>query len=165
MKGTLCVNGKTIEIDISDEDLKKFFPEKKTGYERAEGNDRYFCILSDGFVINTLDRHINSDNILYDTANYYTDHDLAARCSRADTLYRNLRRFTATNREKEIDWDSVTSEKYFIRYTGFWLEASSFHNTNSFGTIYFDSKATAQAAINLFRDELMWYFTEFKDTI
>jgi len=53
MKGTLCVDGKTIEIDISDEDLKKFFPEKKTGYEKVEGNGYYFRVLGDGTIMDT----------------------------------------------------------------------------------------------------------------
>ena len=33
------------------------------------------------------------------------------------------------------------------------------------GTILFDSEETAQAAIDEFHDELIWYFTEYKDSL
>ena len=42
-------------------------------------------------------------------------------------------------------------------------------NNNSFfrsyGTPYFDLRTTAQAAIDEFHDELIWYFTEYKDSL
>ena len=35
--------------------------------------------------------------------------------------------------------------------------------TRDFGVIYFDLGETANAAIDEFRDELIWYFTEYKE--
>ena len=34
-----------------------------------------------------------------------------------------------------------------------------------YGIIYFDSVQIAQLAINTFHDELVWYFTEYKDSL
>lgn len=33
------------------------------------------------------------------------------------------------------------------------------------GIIYFDSGEAAQLAIETFHDELIWYFTEYKDSL
>ena len=32
-------------------------------------------------------------------------------------------------------------------------------------TVYFDSLENAQKAIDAFKDELMWYFTEYRDRV
>ena len=34
-----------------------------------------------------------------------------------------------------------------------------------FGAIHFDSEETANAAMDKFHDELIWYFTEYKDSL
>ena len=45
------------------------------------------------------------------------------------------------------------------------LGVSFVFRTRNFGAIYFDSKETANAAIDEFHDELIWYFTEYKDSL
>ena len=37
--------------------------------------------------------------------------------------------------------------------------------TKYFGGIYFDTAEAANLAISTFRDELIWYFTEYKDSL
>ena len=61
----------------------------------------------------------------------------------------------------------VVKKKYTIEFydcdcqfeVGFWSCG------REFGTIFFDSETAAQLAIDTFRDELIWYFTEYKDSL
>lgn len=39
MKAQLICNGKTVEVEVSDEQFEKLFVEKKTGYDRSKKVD------------------------------------------------------------------------------------------------------------------------------
>ena len=45
------------------------------------------------------------------------------------------------------------------------LRVSFVFCTRNFGVIHFDSEETVNAAIDKFHDELIWYFTEYKDSL
>ena len=45
------------------------------------------------------------------------------------------------------------------------LNVSFVFRSRKFGVIYFDLGETANAAIDEFRDELIWYFTEYKESL
>ena len=80
---------------------------------------------------------------------------------------RQLRRFSVEHRECGVNFNDINAEKYYIYYdyennelnVGFVLRS------RNFGVIYFDSEETAQAAIDEFYDELIWYFTEYKESL
>ena len=80
---------------------------------------------------------------------------------------RQLRRFSAEHRECGVDFNDINAEKYCIYYDcgndNLWVGLSLC--SKYFGTIYFDSEETTRAAIDEFRDELVWYFTEYKDSL
>ena len=79
---------------------------------------------------------------------------------------RQLRRFAVEHREKEIDWCSGSQTKFYIYYgINNGLSVSGVNSIREFGAIYFDSKETAQLIIDTFKDELLWYFTEYKDSL
>ena len=86
--------------------------------------------------------------------------------SRADKLMRQLRRFAAEHRVNKIDW-SKEDCKYHIRYGYKYNNLYACHDVlgRELGQIYFDSKEVADLAIETFHDELMWYFTEYKDSL
>jgi hypothetical protein len=103
---------------------------------------------------------------IYDSANYYSNFEVATNNARADKLMRQLRRFAVEHREKELNWIG-DEHKHFIEfdyesneiYTDWWS------SLRQFGTIFFDSEETADLAIETFRDELLWYFTEYEDSL
>lgn len=168
-KAKLIIDGKEIEVEITQEQLDKLCPQKKkTGYERAERGKYYWRVNDDGFLsISITEGKGHHDTVLYDTANYYTDETVAENNARADRLMRQLRRFAVEHRKKELDWKCIAVKKYRIvyDYDTFEFYVYSSNNTYSFGAIYFDTKETAQLAINTFKDELLWYFTEYKDSL
>ena len=169
MKAKLIIENKEIEIEISEEEYKKLQPseEKKTGYERVPEYDNFYYESSDATVEDGLEAHTKLDDEYYDIANYYSDKTVAENNARADKLMRQLRRFSVEHRGCGVNLNNTNTEKYYIYYdyvTNKFGAAYTFY-AGVFGVIYFDSEEIANAAIDEFRDELIWYFTEYKDSL
>ena len=169
MKAKLIIEGKEIEIEISEEEYKKLQPseEKKTGYERVPESDVYFYTYPSGCVETTCETCYDIDDECYESANYYSDKTVAENNTRADKLMRQLRRFAVEHRECEVNFNNINTEKYYMYYDydDNELRVSFVFCTRNFGVIHFDSEETVNAAIDEFRDELIWYFTEYKDSL
>ena len=169
MKAKLIIEGKEIEVEISEEEYKKLQSEeeKKTGYERVPEYDGFYYESSEATVEDGLEEHTKLDDEYYDIANYYSDKTVAENNTRADKLMRQLRRFSVEHRECEVNFNNINTEKYYMYYDYDDNELGTTFTfvARLFGVIYFDSKETAQAAIDEFRDELIWYFTEYKDSL
>lgn len=168
MKAKLIIEGKEIEVEISEEEYKKIqTKEKKTGYERVEVCKEFYYVSASSKVKIGCDDYVPIDNDYYDIGNYYSDKFVAENNARADKLMRQLRRFAVEHREHGVNLNDINTEKRYICYD---YESNELESTYTFvarvfGVIYFDSEETAQAAINEFHDELIWYFTEYKDSL
>ena len=169
MKAKLIIEDKEIEIEISEEECKNLhlLEEKKTGYERVSKSDIYFYTYPSGCVETTCEACYDIDDECYESANYYSDKTVAENNTRADKLMRQLRRFAVEHREDGVNLSDINTAKFYIYYDyiNYKLESASAFNAEIFGTIHFDSKEAIQAAIDEFRDELIWYFTEYKDSL
>jgi hypothetical protein len=113
------------------------------------------------------ERGDSGDNCVYEVANYYSDKTVAENNARADKLFRQLRRFAVENRKEELDWGNDRKPKWYIRYSYTYRQIEIgfvFYERDSF-QIYFDTQKTAEKAIETFKDELIWYFTEYKDSL
>ena len=162
---------KDIEVDITEEELAKLDEPQKTskltGYERGDKDDPYFVDRCDGDVGSSTEDMVEYDNAYYNAANYYWSRELAANNARADKLMRQLRRFAVEHRTENINWNDDLTDKYYIEfnYGNGELEADGYSIFRAFGTIYFDSYESAESAIKAFHDELIWYFTEYRDSL
>ena len=169
MKAKLIIENKEIEIEISEEEYKKLQPpeEKKTGYERVAESDIYYYANPKGDVDTTFEDCYDVDNECYESANYYSSGTVAENNARADKLMRQLRRFSVEHRECGVNLNNTETAKHYIYYDCVRDELRTTYTfyAGVFGVIYFDSEETAQAAIDEFRDELIWYFTEYKDSL
>ena len=169
MKAKLIIENKEIEIEISEEEYKKLQPseERKTGYERVPESDIYFYANTKGDVETACEDCYDVDDEYYESANYYSDKTVAENNARADKLMRQLRRFSVEHREHGVNFNDINTAKFYIYYdyTNYKLEPASVFSAEVFGTIHFDSKEATQAAIDKFHDELIWYFTEYKDSL
>lgn len=168
MKTKMLIEGIEVNVEIPDEEyemLRNRFA-KKTGYERVEDGQSFW--LDDSGTI-TPYRDVCGDcdvQSIYDSANYYSNFEVAINNARADKLMRQLRRFAVEHREKELNWIS-DGYKHFIEFN---YETNEIYtdwccSLREFGAIFFDSEATAELAIETFRDELLWYFTEYEDSL
>ena len=169
MKAKLIIENKEIEVEISEEEYKKLQPseEKKTGYERVPKSSIYFYVTYNDKVGTTVEDCYDVDNECYESSNYYSSNTIAENNARADKLMRQLRRFSVEHRECEVDFNSTETAKHYIYYDCIHDELKTVFTfyAKTFGTILFGSEETAQAAIDEFRDELIWYFTEYKDSL
>lgn len=169
MKAKLIIEDKEIEVEISEEEYKKLQPpeEKKTGYERVPKNHDFYYEFASGKVESEFDEHCCVDDDYYDVANYYSSETVAENNARADKLMRQLRRFSVEHRKYKTNFNSINARRFYIIYQCEINEIKPYHTSYAiyFGAIYFDSEETAQAAIDEFHDELIWYFTEYKDSL
>ena len=160
----IVIDGKVYDLVPREETTPK---PKKTGYERADPDVVYFT--DDAFPKKPseyAERSNDYDDTAFENANYYTDKKLAEDNIRADRLLRCLRRFSAVNRKNKIDWENSNQTKFNIAfdYDNEELWAAGRSTIRDFGGIYFDTEKLARKAIDKFRDDLMWYFTEYKDS-
>lgn len=168
MKAKLIVDGNEFLIEIQDPELQELLtPQKKTGYERVDAGQKYWLQDMSGNVYwATESIYFTENNEFYDSANYYSDETIAKNNARANKLIQQLRRFAVEHRKENINWDKKQN-KYSIFYDysshEVMVEINIFLRYH--GTIYFDSREAAQLAIDTFHDELVWYFTEYKDSL
>ena len=165
MNAKLLIDGKEFDIEILDPKLQELLapPKKKTGYEKNLDGTYYY---DDCGRVECEEHTCYFDDDVYTAANYYSDKYVAEDNARADKLMRQLRRFAVEHRKTELNWKQFT-DKWFIYYdySSEDIETSCDDHTKTFGTIYFDSMVVADDAINTFHDELIWYFTEYKDSL
>lgn len=169
MKAKLIVEGREFPIEIHDPELQKLLTsQKKTGYERVGAGQTYWLQDVNGKVCwDTESVCFTGDNKDYNSANYYSDKTVAQNNARADELMRQLRRFAVEHREQEIDWNSEVQNKFYILYDYSDNEVAVERDIYGryHGIVYFDSIEIARLAIETFHDELIWYFTEYKDSL
>lgn len=168
MKAKLVVEGKEFDIDILDSELEKLVkPPKKTGYERLNIGYPYYTVGRNGLTEQLTEMNDDIDTMIYDAANYYSDQTVVENNARADRLMRQLRRFSVFQRDDNLDWNKEKQCKFCICYNYYNAElyVVDICNTRHMFNIYFHSESCANAVIELFHDELIWYFTEYKDSL
>ena len=173
MKATISANGKTVQVEMTEEQAKILGlaeERSRTGYERREecNNKKYY-------FVNTIDLVIEDENTVlfdqnrYDVGNYYSDKTIAENNARADRLLRQLKQWQAQN-DKAIsisDWKNEGIIKYFIAYNNrsSLFEIGRCSRRREPNIIYFTTKDKVSKAVKNFRDELEWYFTEYQQRL
>lgn len=160
MKDEIIVNG--VRYIRADEEKTEERP--LTGYERAKNGGSYWSD-SDGSVYANKDSNNVVDNNCYNGAYYYTAETIAKNNSRADRLMRRLRQWQALN-DEPVDWSDEDSKWVIYHYykDGELYSVDSC-TTRDLGVIYFSTQEKAEEAIEVFRDELEWYFTEYQSRL
>lgn len=167
MQVELKANGKSVQAEISEEQLKElglFEERSRTGYERGEVEETYYLVDVDDEITN-MKHNGQLDRDCYDVGNYYSNKTIAENNARADRLLRQLRQWQALN-DKSIsveDWNNESKKKWFIiySYSSEEMYAEYYYIMRLPNTIYFTTKEKAEEAIEVFKDELIWYFTEY----
>ena len=162
MKVQMTHNGKTVEVELTDEQFEKLFTEKKTGYERVEVGELYYSVNVLSNPQKFTEDNASYDKTLFDCANYFSDKTVAENMARAQRLWNKIHR-----RVMEL-CEPVYQRKDGSLYTICFdpQDNKIFADdwvTRHFGEIYFDTEEHGNQVINEFHDELIWYFTQFKD--
>lgn len=165
MKVTVNYKGKELNVDIPDEKLEELIKEKKqAGYERVESNTVYYYVNHVGMLECMTEQNSKIDDKRYDSANYYSSFHFAENIARAETLMRKIRRRSAEICEP-VDLKKINIPKWYIYfdYSSSEISTSYAHSVRGLFNIIFDTKKHAEQIIGEFKDELIWYFTEYKE--
>lgn len=182
MQVELKVNDKSVQAEISEEQLKKMGifeqlkelglveDKPKTGYERVKKSETYYVIDTEYNSMSKIQElNEQEDEQYYNTGNYYSDETIAENNARADRLQRCLRQWQAQN-DKPIsmsDWKNNNISKYYVDYDCFnelFFVTYAVHR-RFLNNIYFTSEEKAKEAIEVFNDELLWYFVEYQQRL
>lgn len=170
----MSINGKEVRmpVELTEEQAKEILvlreeEGKKTGWEKPETGNMYYyedalCRVQ-AMLFNESSK-IQLE-MLYNAANCYSSERLANDLSRGDTLIKKLRRFAVENRKTPIDFNNLGGYTITYNYKNKCLECGMTGNWMTLGDIVFDTEETAREAINKFASELVWYFTEMRDTL
>lgn len=167
MKAKLTIDGKEFEVEISEEQAKTLTEtKKKTGYERVQKGDFFYVGRNYGTADFFIEDCKAFEDKYYKCADYHSDKTVAENNARADMLDRQLRRFAVEHREFDNNWDGRRDHSFITFDTDASEIVIDYNDVyKGFSTIYFDSKKAAQLAIDTFKNELLWYFTEYKDSL
>lgn len=182
MQVELKMNDKSVQAEISEgqlkelglvEQLKKLGlleDKPKTGYERVKKGEMYYVIDTEyNSMLKITEFNDKEDEQCYNTGNYYNDKIIAENNARADRLLRQLRQWQAANDKSisEKDWNDESKKKWFVAYSygAEKLYADYYYIMRLPNTIHFATKEKAEEAIEVFRDELIWYFVEYQQRL
>lgn len=160
-KVTLIIDGKEIKARVREEDLEQI--KKKLDVGRQVVGEEYFYLQSNLEPISSVETLVSIDEDRYNSGNYFLTEKECEDAARVVSLWLRMKRFADEHNERKIDFNNCHFDKYYFYYDShnnrIVIETrASWHEAFQ---IYFDSKETAQKAINEFYDELMWYFTEY----
>ena len=164
MKVIAIKGDKRVEVEIPDEQFEKLFAEKKkTGYERVENNEFYWFMDSGLEKVGVYDQRSSDDCERYEFANYFSDKTVAENMARAQKPWNRIHR-----RAVELCEPMQTTQmiQYYVIIYDVTLNkvvVGGWTTFRGFGTVWFDTEEHCQQVIDEFRDELLWYFTQFRD--
>lgn len=170
MQVELKVNGKTVQVEMTEEQLKELGVIKersRTGYERVKKGEMYYVVDTEyNSMSKNTEFNDQRDEQCYNTGNYYNDKVIAENNARADKLLRQLRQWQALN-DRAINWKNKDIRKYTIRYDYAMNMFNVIPNVceRCLNDVYFTTRETAQRAINVFKAELEWYFTQYQQRL
>lgn len=169
----IIVNGQELKIPVSFSqeqlaELAAALTSKKhmTGWEKPENGMP--CYYED--ALGRVQKFIVDEStqaqldLLYAKANCFTSEFVANEMARGDALIRELRRFAIEKRKEPID---RLEGGYTITYNYIdkCLEYGVTGNWFALGDVVFDTEENVREAMNVYADELIWYFTEMTDHI
>ena len=167
MRTQLYIDGELRTVDIEDGRITTVNEEPtqpKTGWERVNVGEPYFTLTQYKPHEQGEDNDAN-DQKMYDSANYFSDGKIAADVFRAQTIWRKLMRWQAEN-DAPVYWgnDDIESQHFSIycdHFTEQLTVANQCYSQDAFN-VYFSTEEAAYRALEIFKDDLLWLFTEFK---
>lgn len=163
MRTQLKINGELKDVEIKNGEITIIEPNaKSTGWERCNLEELYYTNLCDAIESYTEHGDIFGKG-RYNSANYFSNKELAENIFRMQTLQRQMFRWQAKN-DVPITFEDLDDEKWKIFYDigNKTLKVSDVCFCVEGFIPYFSSRKVAEKCLEVFKDELTWLFTEFK---
>lgn len=132
-------------------------PNQNTGWHSECGKKNIYCLIGYNGQISS----ISPLGVPQEADEDRFSHALKAQeIEFKQRTFRKLQRFSDEHGGNEIDWDDYGS-KYFIFYNYDYdeLDTCDVSYCQSFGQVYFKTQEVAEQAIDLFKEDLIKYFT------
>ena len=142
----------------------------RTGYERVKLGENYYTSAHELYYSPREEEQGSNSGCsdeLFKRGNYVNDEQLFDDRDRARVLHDRLEQWQALN-DEPVDWSNLKEKNvWYIEYdyTAQSIIACYTLSVRPVGTLGFSTHAKAQEAIDVFRDELMWYFTEYRSRL
>jgi hypothetical protein len=139
-----------------------------TGFNRVAYNQPYFYI--DLVVEKSIDNHTIDADTLYNHANYFNNKQFAYKVLKAVRIYLKLLQWQALNDDKPV-LTYNPNEQPKIRWviskeTGYdkptYVARSQSFEYDMLNQVYFSSAEKCNEAIQEFKEDIDWYFSEFQ---
>ena len=141
-------------------------PERaRTGYERVDNEEKYYA---HGMYVSPIrcESDDERDEIHFFRGDYVNDKYLFYDRDRAHELHNRLEQWQALN-DKPVNWGNNNKPKFEIRFdyqeNRLAIVADFVYRVAN--TVYFSTYKKAEEAIDVFRNELMWYYTEYRSRL
>ena len=160
----LKIDGKLQDVEIENGEIKIIEQNpKQTGWERGKFRESYYAQDS---RTTQHDREVGDqyDYERYSIANYFSNKELAENISRMQKLQRQMFRWQAEH-DLVIGKYDDSIKKYYLYYDCKNKAIAidyTYHIIDSAFSPFFSSVAKAKECLEVFKDELIWLFTEFK---
>lgn len=155
MKATLKINDKEIEVEISEEELKKL-EEKKLPRKRwrAVKGDKYW-ILDDEGGYTYSDHYNETDNYFYSIGNYFKTKEEAEFYKNELIYTQMLKDYIYEHDDVELKWWDVGQEKWYLLYdfNNKVIMTNSIYTWKCQGAIYASNKQVLFDAIKFIGEE------------
>lgn len=139
------------KIPLTDEQVKLIQSDapEKSPFDRVDEGEEYYAIGSDFYLLCYPEIKSTVDNDLFNAGNYCTDKGIMKQHALHMKLNNLLWRYSMTHGGDSVDWDDNTETKVEIFYDTAMdvFECAEHAILKTFGTVRFDSKETAKAAI------------------
>ena len=140
----------------------------RTGYERVKIGEHYYTSAHDScYSPREEERDSNSgySDDLFERGDYVNDARLYNDRERARVLHNRMEQWQALN-DEPVDWGNKHASKYRIRfdctYMDLFIDGTIIRDL---GVVYFSNAKKAEEAIEVFRDDLMRYYTEYRSRL
>ena len=163
------------DTEVSETELTEILEaeekeKNRTGYETVDEGGIYLYV-SDSLhkEKERFTTNYRGDLTKSTFGNHFNDEKLCENIARAERLRYQLRRYAALNGgiPSPSDWEDTKSKKYYILYDyeDNELDVCDRQSLKDFGQIYFKNEEACKKAMVIFKDELIWYFTEFQEML
>lgn len=157
MKATLKINDKEIEVEITEEELKKL--EEKTPSRkrwRADRGQEYFYPMSNGSVSSDIEYNSPMDDERYSIGNYFKTEE-EVEFHKNELIYTQmLKDYIREHDDVELDWNDILQDKCYLAYDFMNKKIdcySSSCQTKWQGTIYASNEQVLLDAVKFIGEE------------
>lgn len=160
MRIELEIDGVKTPFELDDEGkLTTIKGERKTGWERVENGEEYFC-LNYPFIRHTEDKNLLVHEQLFKIADYFNDEKIRDNLNRAFEIWRKILQWQALNDEPVINYRFGWTFYYNEEQNNIFLLKNPPLLIPGI-LMMFTTREKAEECLKIFKNDLLWLARDF----